>query len=377
MTAIRRATVAAITVGVVAAGMTGIGGAAAADPRLVQVGTFDQPVQVAANPYDRNRLYIVEKGGRILVVRNGRTLRTPFLNITRQVSTGSEQGLLSVAFSPRRDRLFYVNFTDRAGHTRIVEYRIRKNNPDRAVSSSARRVLRIEQPASNHNGGQLQYGPDRLLYVGMGDGGFGGDPQNLAQNMTSWHGKMLRIDPRRTAGRPYGVPGNNPFVGRTGIRPEIYSSGLRNPWRFSFDRLTGALTIADVGQSTWEEINYSAPGAAAGANFGWRVFEGPDRFADGSAPGAQEPVLSLRHSDGYCSVTGGYVVRDRALTDLYGSYLYGDFCNPDVRAVDLAPGSATRDRSTGLRIDSLASFGEDARGRVYAVSLAGPVYRIA
>ena len=383
-----RTVLAGILVGVLGAGVIGTGSAAedqqgraqpgsTDQPRLVKVGSYEQPVFVTAKPGDSSRLFVVEKGGRILVVRKGRTLRTPFLDVSGQVSTSGEQGLLSMAFSPRAGRRFYINLTDRSGDTRIIEYQVRTGDPNRAKATSARQVMRISQPASNHNGGQLQFGPDRLLYVGMGDGGFGGDPQNRAQDMSTLLGKMLRIDPRRSGARPYRVPADNPFVGETGVRPEIYASGLRNPWRFSFDRVTGALTIADVGQDSWEEINYSAPGTAAGANFGWRVFEGPDRYADGSAPGAQAPVLGLRHSDGYCSVTGGYVVRDQALTTLNGSYLYGDFCNPDVRAVDLGPGSAAGDRSTGMRVESLVSFGEDARGRVYAVSLNGPVYRIA
>ena len=261
-------------------------GPAQARPDLDKIGMFDQPVYLTAPKGDRNRVFVVEKSGRIRVAVKGRTLDKPFLNLSGKVSSSSEQGLLSMAFSPRydRDRTFYVNFTDRAGDTRVVAFRAQKSNPNVAAAASARPVLRIDQPASNHNGGQLQFGPDGLLYIGMGDGGGAGDQDNNAQDRKSLLGKMLRIDPTPSGKKPYRVPSDNPFVGNPAWRPEIYSSGLRNPWRFSFDRSNGDLIIADVGQDQWEEIDHSPRGRAAGANFGWRVFEGPDPARRRSRP---------------------------------------------------------------------------------------------
>ncbi len=368
----------AVSLGLVACVSVAGVGPAQARPDLDKVGAFEQPVYLTAPRGDRNRVFVVEKSGRIRVVVRGRTLGRPFLNLSGKVSSSSEQGLLSMAFSPRydRDRTFYVNYTDRSGDTRIVAYRSKKSNPNRATASSARPVLRIDQPAANHNGGQLQFGPDGLLYIGMGDGGGAGDQDNNAQNRSSLLGKMLRIDPTPQGKRPYTIPTDNPFVGNSAWRPEIYSSGLRNPWRFSFDRDNGDLIIADVGQDEWEEIDHSPRGSAAGANFGWRVYEGPERFAPGTISNPTAPALAKSHQDGWCSVTGGYVVRDRRLGDLYGKYLYGDFCNSDIRSVTLSDGSASGDQATGMTISSLVSFGEDGRGRVYVLSLNGDVYRI-
>jgi glucose/arabinose dehydrogenase len=233
----------------------------------------------------------------------------------------------------------------------------------------------------NHNGGSLVFGPDGLLYIGTGDGGGANDqhgPRGNAQSLGSLLGKILRIDPRRTGDRPYAVPASNPFAGRPGARGEIYSYGLRNPWRFSFDRLTGDLSIGDVGQDLVEEVDFVRRGRGRGANFGWRPFEGRRRNFDEPAPGAIGPVLQHTHAEGWCSVTGGYVVRDRGLPALYGRYVYGDYCEGRIRAARLAVGRAVRDESLGLpRIEGLSSFGEDASGRVYVTSLAGPVYRLA
>jgi hypothetical protein len=210
--------------------------------------------------------------------------------------------------------------------------------------------------------------------VGVGDGGSEDDPQHLGQNRGVLVGKILRIRPRANGG--YTVPKSNPFVGQRGIRPEIWAWGLRNPWRFSFDRRTGALTIGDVGQDTEEEIDFARHGGR-GANYGWSIFEGDRRFRPGSAPGAVFPVLVKLHSDGYCAIIGGYVVRDPAVRSLDGSYVYGDLCNSGIRAVKLSPGHASGDHSTGLSVSQMSSFGQDTAGHVYAVSLSGPVYRIA
>jgi glucose/arabinose dehydrogenase len=348
--------------------------------RRVRVGSFDEPVYVTAPAGDRRRLFVVEKGGRIRVVRDGRTLDRPFLDLSGSVSTGSEQGLLSMAFAPdyATSRRFYVYFTDPNGDTRVVEYR--RASADRADAGSARVVLRQDQPESNHNGGLLLFGPDDLLYIGLGDGGGGGDEhgeRGNGQDLGTLLGKILRIDPRPSGGRAYGIPRANPFRGRRGARAEIYAYGLRNPWRFSFDRRTGDLTIADVGQSAVEEVSFVRRGAGRGANFGWRPFEGRQRYVSGeSAPGHVPPVITGRHP-AWCSITGGVVVRDRALAGLYGRYLFTDLCQSRVWSARLDRPRARAVRRTSLPAEQVVSFGEDARGRVYTVSLAGAVHRLA
>jgi len=349
--------------------------------RLVRVGTFDEPLYVTAPPGDAERVFVVEKGGRIVVVRGGGKLARPFLDLRSRVSTGSEQGLLSMAFAPdyARSGRFYVYFTDRAGDTRVVEYR--RASADVADPDSAREVLFQDQPESNHNGGLVLFGPDDLLYIGLGDGGGGGDQHGSrgnGQSLGTLLGKILRIDPRPAGGRRYRIPSTNPFVGRGGARGEVYAYGLRNPWRFSFDRRTGDLSIGDVGQNEYEEIDFVRRGRGAGANFGWRPFEARARYAPGEpAPGHVRPVIVRRHSRGNCSITGGVVVRDAALVSLRGRYVYGDFCRGRIESARLSAGRARAVRQTRLRVDSLSSFGEDARGRVYATSLEGPVYRLA
>ena len=311
----------------------------------------------------------------------GRTLPAPFLDITGLVVNSGEQGLLSMAFAPdyADSGVFYVYYTDKAGDQRVVEYR--RRGPNRADRGSARLVLRMADSESNHNGGLLLFGPDDLLYIGTGDGGGGGDrhgSRGNAQNLGSLLGKLLRIDPRAADGRDYTAPSENPFFGRSGARPEIYAYGLRNPWRFSFDRRTGDLTIGDVGQNAWEEIDFVRRARSAGANFGWRPFEGRARYTPGeSARRHVRPVIVRSHAAGNCSITGGVVVRDPALAGLQGRYVFGDYCNDDIISARLLPGRARGVRATGLRVENLSSFGEDARGRVYAVSHAGPVYRIA
>ncbi len=356
--------------------------------RLQRIGDFDQPVFVAQPPGDDRALFVVEKTGRIQVVRDGQHLSRPFLDLSDQVSAGSEQGLLSVAFAPdyRSSGLLYVDYTDTAGDTRVVEYRRSPSDPLLADPQSAREVLGVDQPYDNHNGGLLLFGPGEapkgsqnpdLLYIGLGDGGSAGDPERNGQDLSTLLGKILRIDPRASGGRPYSVPDSNPFVGRSGARPEIYSYGLRNPWRFSFDPVTGALAIADVGQNEIEEVNLVARGRGRGANFGWSAYEGLNRFNDDQqATNATRPVLVYGHHAG-CSITGGYVARDRRLRSLYGRYLYGDFCLGQVRSFAATPGRrAIDDRALGLQVPSLSSFGVDNAGHLYATSLEGPVYRL-
>ena len=360
------------------AGSPASGGGAARALHLVKVGDFDSPVYVTSPPGDERRVMVVEQGGTIRVVRGGKRLEQPFLDITPRVVSGGEQGLLSMAFA--RDygtsHRFWVYFTNQGGDEEIDEFRA--PSPDRADAGSAKRVLVQPDSESNHNGGQLQMGPDGYLYAGLGDGGGANDQHGArgnGQNLGSLLGKIIRIAPK--AGGGYSVPKSNPFVGRAGARGEIYSYGLRNPWRFSFDRRTDDLVIADVGQNAVEEIDFRRRGTARGVNFGWRPWEGRRRNFSEPAPGAVFPQLSKTHDDGWCSITGGYIVRDRALGSLYGRYVYGDFCKGQLRSVRLSQSRARGDRSLGLRnVESISSFGEDARGRVYAVSQAGPVYRL-
>lgn len=358
---------------------------AAARLRLVPVGgSFSQPLYVTAPRGDASRVFVVEKGGRIRVVRGGRRLAAPFLDLSGQVSTGYEQGLLSMTFAPdyAASGRFYVSYTDRAGNSRVEEYR--RATPDRASRASRRLVLYQRQPEANHNGGLITFGPDRMLYIGFGDGGGANDqhgsPGN-GQSLGSLLGKLLRIDPRPAGGRPYRIPSGNPFMRRGGARPEIYAYGLRNPWRFSFDRANGNLIIADVGQYAVEEINFVLRSRAAGRNYGWRVWEGRRRnYADQETSGPAGPtfpVLTYALGSGNCSVTGGYVIRDRGLRGHYGRYVYGDHCRGQIRTVLLGPGFARGDAAAGLSVPQLSSFGEDASGRVYVTSLNGRVFRLA
>jgi glucose/arabinose dehydrogenase len=363
--------------------------------RLTQVGNFDQPVHVENAPGKKNRklLFVVEKPGRVVVVRNG--VASVFLDLTDLVlgPTSSEQGLLSIAFHPRyeRNRLFYVYLTEGSGDNAVYEFRRAKKSRVRAVRASQRLVLHLPHPdeASNHNGGQLQFGPDRLLYISVGDGG---STPTAAQAPNDLNGKILRIDPVKQAPRrkkrkkgakksavaQYGIPRGNPFVGGPGL-DEIYSLGLRNPWRFSFDAGSGAIAIGDVGSGTREEVDYRARGGAAGVNFGWPRFEGT---ATGNtsvqAPGAVAPIFEYDTSAGAnCAITGGYVIRDRRLGSLQGRYIYADFCAGDIRSLIPSVGGASGDVSTGLPgVPQLSSFGEGRNNVLYVTQLTGPVYRL-
>lgn len=345
--------------------------------RLAELGEFEAPLDIVQPPGERDDLYVVEQGGRIERLSSGERAGT-FLDISDQVTSGREQGLLSLAFAPdfRRSGRLYVYFTDTAGDVRLVEYR--SDDGESADPESARELLRIEEPFENHNGGELAFGPDGLLYISVGDGGSGGDPQRNALDLGTLLGKLLRIDPRPSGGEPYSVPEDNPFVGESGARPEIYSLGLRNPFRFSFDRDTGALAIGDVGQNAFEEVDLVTEGEGAGASFGWSAFEGNERFnSDQEAPDAVPPVLVYPLEGGNCAVTGGYVVRDPELPSLFGRYLYADFCVGELRSFTARPGRPARDdRALGIQVPSLSSFGEDDRGQIYVTSLEGPVFRL-
>jgi glucose/arabinose dehydrogenase len=354
-----------------AAGATGV--------RLKKIGSFEQPVSVTGSPGDPSRVFVAQRGGQVMLVRAGHPQARPFLNIGRRVSTqgGDEQGLLGLAFAPdyAASGLFYVDYTDAANDIRVMQYRRSPGNPDLADPASAHLVLAIDHHKyTNHNGGQLAFGPEGDLYVGVGDGGSEDDPEGNGQSTSTLLGKILRVDP--TPGGGYTVPAGNPFAGETAKRPEIWAYGLRNPWRFSFDRATGAMAIGDVGQDLEEEIDFAPAGSGAGANYGWSIWEGDRRNKPGTASHAVFPVLTLAHSDGYCAVIGGYVVRDRSLPSLYGRYLFGDNCRAPIEAVTLSSGDASGLRATGLRVTATSSFGEDVAGHVYIASLTGPVYRI-
>ena len=344
---------------------------------------LSQPVLVTHAGDGSNRLFIVEKTGRIRIYRSGAVLPTPFLSITGGVSRGGEQGLLGLAFHPsfRTNRKFYVSYTNTAGTSVIREYRASATNPDVVESGSGRTILAVRQPYANHNGGHIAFGPDGFLYIGLGDGGSAGDPGNRAQSLSTLLGKILRIDVNgKASGRQYRIPSSNPYVGRSGL-DEIWSRGLRNPWRFSFDRANGTLWIGDVGQSRYEEVNRAvrSAGGGRGSNYGWRVMEGRHCYRPSSGCSTRYkilPAIEYSHAGGRCSVTGGYAYRGTAIPALVGGYLYGDYCSGEIWVVD----SAARSPATGVRLlDTallLSSFGESQGGELYVCDLNGDVYRI-
>jgi len=324
---------------------------------------LDSPVYVTAPRTERGKLYVVEQSGVIRVLVDGKLRPQPFLDIRSLVRSGGEQGLLSVAFHPRyaRNHRFYVDYTDRNGDTRVIEYR---SNGTSALRRSARRLLFVNQPYENHNGGQLQFGPDGLLYVGMGDGGSGGDPGNRAQNLGSRFGKLLRLN-----------------VDRRGASWRVAGYGLRNPWRFSYDRLTRDLYIGDVGEGDWEEVDVRTPRQQRSlANYGWRVWEGRSRYTTAQQVNRRGalvfPIAVYSHSRG-CSVTGGYVYRGKAASAARGRYFYGDFCSGTIWTLTTSKGKLRgAPRREPFRVSNLSSFGEDASGELYATSLDGTVYRL-
>ena len=335
------------------------------------------PLYLTSPPGDA-RLFVVEKVGVIRVIVDGALLAEPFLDISDRVSGRAEQGLLGLAFLPdyASSGRFVIHYTDLQGDTRVSAWRV-SDDPDRADPGSESLLLTVPQPGPAHNGGQLAFGPDGMLYIGLGDGGSNeGDDRGRGQELGDLFGSVLRIDV--SSGSGYAVPVDNPFVDRPGARPEVWSYGLRNPWRFSFDRASGDLYIADVGQKRWEEINRAraADGAGRGLNYGWSLMEGPECTAEGcDRSGLTLPLVQYGHSEG-CSVTGGYVYRGEAIPALQGQYLYGDFCQGWVRsfaAGDDAPEPVDwPDLSPG---DNITSFGEDAAGELYILTAGGGVFK--
>ena len=365
-----------------------LGAVPARAAQALKIGDFSMPTYVTAPPGDPHRLFVVDQTGAIELLHDG--VRKTFLDLGADIDGADEDhGLFSMAFAPdyARSGRFYVYYTaprvdDQLGDVlTIAEYRRSATDPDVADPATKRVVLEIDNTGSpGHSGGQLQFGPDGMLYVATGDGGDANDPDGNAQAPSSLLGKLLRIDPRPSAGYPYSVPADNPFAGVAGTRPEIYALGLRNPWRFSFDRATGDLVIGDVGQDAWEEIDYAPRGTGAGANYGWRCREG--FVANSAVPPCTgdftDPVFVFGHTGTGCtgSITGGYVVRNHDLDSLYGRYLYVNFCSDDVRSLLLAQPSAQDDRSTGVALPNVTSFGEDSCGHLYAAQWTGAVYAL-
>lgn len=337
--------------------------------RLIPVAALDQPLGMAVRTGDEG-VYVAQKAGRIVDIADGRDPRV-VLDLTGSVSEGSEQGLLGLAFSPD-GRFLYVNYTDPEGDTNVVEYMFVDG---RADPSTARRVLFVDQPFSNHNGGNLVFGPDGYLYVGLGDGGSQGDPNGNGQNLGVLLAKMLRIDPRPSGGTPYGIPPDNPFVALEGARPEVWAFGLRNPWRYSFDRATGDLWIGDVGGGEREEIDLQPASSPGGENYGWSLLEGTVEHGT-PPPDAVPPVTEYSHDDGGCVVTGGYVYRGQAIPALDGAYLFTDVCTAQLTAILVKDGKVVERANLGPIAGSPVSFGQDAGGELYVICLGGEVFRI-
>jgi len=374
-----------LAAGVLAAALTGVllgsgraeagGGSFALDP----VGEFNQPVDVRQAPGEPDLLFVVEKAGKIRVVEGGEILAKAFLNIKKRVSSSGEEGLLSLAFHPNYERnrrfyVFYVN-TDTGHDVEVDQFKRRKGSAVRAIKRSRKQLIVVQHnQANNHNGGQLQFAPGtKHLYISIGDGGPQGDPENDAQKRTRLLGKLLRIIPR--GGGDYDVPADNPFLGRKG-RKQIYARGLRNPFRFSFDSENGALTIGDVGGTDWEEVNYVAD-PDPGLNFGWNDFEGMHETTFGIPPLADPhtpPIHEYANDAATCAITGGYVVRDPDLPALDGQYVFADFCEGELRAIQVPSGAAGQ--PIGLDAGNPSSFGEGLDGQIYVVSLGGGVFAL-
>ncbi len=394
----RRFTTLAVGLAALVALLVAVSPAAAQSVKLAPFGgqTFSSPYYVTGAPGDPSRVFVVEGTGTIRLVKNGTTLPTPFLTIPEVYTGCGDCGLLSMALAPdyAASGLFYVFYTRDSGlgngsyYLRIEEFRRSAADPDTADLGSRRVVLEIPHldSSAGHKGGQLQFGPDGLLYISVGDGGPQGDPNGNAQSTETLHGKLLRINPSGTMPGQYSIPADNPFAGATPGADQIYSYGLRNPWRFSFDRLTGDLTIGDVGYMSWEEIDFMPNGTGRGANFGWNCFEGTHPLLPtptGCAPPPVNhtlPVLEYPNPDpGSASVIAGYVIRDGALPSLLGRYVYADADDAfagELHTTQLFAGGSSGDSGLGVSATNVVSFGEDACAHIYVAAIAGTVYRL-
>lgn len=338
---------------------------------------LQKPVDLAEIPDDRGRLLVVEQSGTIRVVtRDGILQPETYLDLRDRVSTdANERGLLGIALHPRfnENRYFFLNYTDLGGNTVISRF-TSDLDASRADPKTEKVLLQVKQPYSNHNGGGLAFGPDGYLYIALGDGGSAGDPQNRAQSLDSLLGKLLRIDVDK--GNPYSFPSTNPYV-KGGGKAEIWAFGLRNPWRFSFDRQTGDLYIGDVGQSQWEEINWASSGSLGGLNYGWRYKEGLHAYAGQLPVGAvfEDPIWEYSHSQG-CSITGGYVYRGQKITKLQGAYIYGDYCSGMVWGLRKDPQGIWQNVALGQVNSAISSFGQGLDGELYLLDHRGSILKL-
>ncbi|MCY3780594.1 MAG: PQQ-dependent sugar dehydrogenase [Chloroflexi bacterium] len=356
-------------------------GPSAGSVKLTEIATgFSRPLYVTHAGDNSNRLFLVEQSGKIWILNDGSRSAQPFLDVSQIISpsahgTGfTEQGLLGLAFHPdfESNRKFFVNLTDRKGETVVASYLVSENNPFLADVNSGQVIFRLAQPYANHNGGHIEFGPDGYLYIALGDGGLANDPLGAGQNRGLLLGSILRIDV--DSALPYDIPPDNPFVDDTSAYDEIWAYGLRNVWRFSFDRHTGDLYFADVGQNQWEEINYQPADSQGGENYGWNVWEGKHVFAGGHAPNHVPPVYEYTRNMG-CSVTGGYVYRGEAVPELQAAYIFGDFCSGRIWAI-------WRDKDLNWQAQqimntdmAISSFGEDEAGELYVIDYSGALYR--
>lgn len=343
----------------------------------VATGLF-KPLSLTNAGDGSGRLFVLEQTGKILIIKDGALLDTPFIDLSGVVSQDvlrgySERGLLGLAFHPdyEENGQFYVNYTaQQGGQTQIARYTVSADNPDVADLNSGEIIFRIDQPFPNHNGGHIAFGPDGYLYVGLGDGGAAGDPLQAGQNLEMLLGKMLRLDVDN--GSPYAIPADNPFVNDSEAMGEIWAYGLRNPWRFSFDRATGDLYIADVGQNLWEEINFQPADSPGGENYGWNIYEASYPYAMGTPPeGMIYPFAEYKHEAGNCSVSGGYVYRGEAIPNLQGVYLFGDFCTGQMWASFRDVEGNWQTNPFTLLGFQLSAFGEGEDGELYAIDYGG------
>lgn len=358
-----------------------IGGAGGVNPdaytfQLIADG-LHQPVYLTHAGDGSGRLFIVEQPGRISIIQNGELRLDPFLDIREIVNDEStEQGLLGLAFSPAypSNGHFFIHYSDANGDTTIVRYSV-SSDPNRADPASAQIILQVDQPYANHNGGDLVFGPDGYLYIGLGDGGSQGDPHGNSQNLNALLGKMLRIDVNQ---EPYGIPPDNPFVNRAGARPEVWAYGFRNPWRYSFDRASGDLYIADVGGNAYEEVNFQPASSPGGEDYGWNFMEGLHPYRGEAPEGLIMPIAEYSHDDdeGGCSITGGYVYRGPSVPGLDGIYLFGDYCSGIIWGLARTAEGEWQKVSLWHTAYNISSFGEDEAGEVYVVDHGGEVHQI-
>jgi len=339
---------------------------------------FERPLLVTNANDGSNRLFVVDQNGFIWVVIDGVVQKQPFLDVSGLISTnGNERGLLGLAFHPqfKTNGQFYINYTDVNGNTAVARYTVLASNPNVGDVNSASFVIQIKQPFPNHNGGNLAFGPDGYLYIGMGDGGSQGDPNGNGQNPKALLGKLLRLDV--DSAQPYATPKDNPTATNPDFAPEVWAMGFRNPWRFSFDKATGDLYIGDVGQNQWEEIDFQAVGAAGGANYGWNIMEGSHRYSgEPVKEGLTAPIAEYSHNEGGCSITGGYVYRGETLKALDGVYFFADYCSGKIWSTFRDASGAWQTNQFMDTDFSISSFGQDESGELYVVNQGGSILKL-